>query len=262
MQSAAKHFQIFFNKKSPPRYYLTLEVLEDNISALLYKGVLSSDYDFYLEVPYEYRYVFKPYDVFYLSDNYTIDCNGLYTGKLIKKYPDSSKCVFNFKQGYITGLSKIYHKNGACLKKQIWNRHGYYRREYNINGQLIYLVKNYKKYYLEKKWFNNGRMASFKYHKPNRNNYSFGVIITTTSRSWNEEGNVEIFTQTTEKYNGCWYIKIGLQKSFNYRLKRYQRYIVKNKKVNFDLISGNGRFNFTSPYLKSTWRIRPKILIK
>jgi antitoxin component YwqK of YwqJK toxin-antitoxin module len=290
-----KYFKISFIKN----YEIKLVVLDDNVSAQILDDEVF-DYESYEIFPDEYRnFDLKPYDVFYLSDNYTIDGNGWYTGKLIKKFPNSSKtkCVLNFKQGFVSGVSKIYSenclyqrlrpyrfsnqleykikkmnekkimtnffKNGVLFIKKIENRSGrYFQKIYNKNGHLIHLEKNYKKDLITKEWYDNGQLARLLYNNRSKSNEKYHRLIHGIFKQWNEDGNLKFYNYMTLKYVDDWDChSIGIQKRIENNTFR-SCYIIKNHKNVFNLISGDGRFNFTSPYLKSTWRIKPKIIIK
>jgi hypothetical protein len=207
--------------------------------------------------------------------------------------------MLNFKEGHITGVATIYFKNnqpeyqvkkineknfikhqfyenGALCCKSIINSVGKVKNKekYNENGQLIYFEKLNKKIIVLKEWFDNGQLKKHAYTTPNiyfKNHRTFSIF--TKSTEYSIDGGLESYIFISRKNNRCGCgcppsfilcecrdVKLGLQKQIN--SKSSFCYIIKNHKNVFNLISNHGRFNFTSPYLKNTWRIRPKIIIK
>jgi hypothetical protein len=202
-------------------------------------------------------------------------------GQLSYKYNHKTKTEFFFYESGKkerksetrgnTSLKKEFYENGTVSERILWSKHKMkYRKKYSENGQLVLLEKYMKTHYFFKKWHNNGQLATHYYYTPNHSNLkpSRPYFILFKTIIYNVDGRMESYKYTFQKHNkcscSCWCrcekVKIGLQKKIQPSFKSC--YIIKNHKNVFDLISKNRRFNFTSPYLKSQWLIRPKIIIK
>jgi hypothetical protein len=196
-------------------------------------------------------------DIFYLSKDYMINSDGLFTGSLTKKYPVTKKKCYKieFHQSNPIKISKQFNENGLLVNKI--NHSKKIAKTFDENGNLIKKEIYRKNLRSNQIWFSNGQ-PKYLYYK------SSTLYI---YKIWNEEGRLERYDYSHfELFKHYFYnTKFRLVKQLHIT-KEIQNAFVKfeihkNRKLKINLISNN-RINFTLPYLKSTWRIIPKILIK